>query len=80
MSYLATRTKQEATYQLSSDYKELLFAAKKLANHAIKLGSLGIGVSFLEWIASFAAMYAHFLFLSVSFVHNFIPRFFSMLN
>ncbi|KAA3463335.1 cold-regulated 413 plasma membrane protein 2-like protein [Gossypium australe] len=57
MSYLAMRTKQEATYQLSSDYKELVFAAKKLANHAIKLGSLGFGVSFLEWIASFAAIY-----------------------
>ncbi|MBA0634057.1 hypothetical protein Godav_025389 [Gossypium davidsonii] len=57
MGYLAMRTKQEATYQLSSDYKELVFAAKKLANHAIKLGSLGFGVSFLEWIASFAAIY-----------------------
>ncbi|MBA0698267.1 hypothetical protein Goari_021764 [Gossypium aridum] len=57
MSYLAMRTKQEATYQLSSDYKELVFAAKKLANHAIKLGSSGFGVSFLEWIASFAAIY-----------------------
>ncbi|KAB2088183.1 hypothetical protein F383_25954 [Gossypium arboreum] len=57
MSYLAMRTQQEATYQLSSDYKELVFAAKKLANHAIKLGSLGFGVSFLEWIASFAAIY-----------------------
>ncbi|KAI9181868.1 hypothetical protein LWI28_025509 [Acer negundo] len=37
--------------------EELLLAAKKLANHAIKLGGLGFGTSFLEWVASFAAIY-----------------------
>ena len=64
-SYLAMRTEQEASDLISSDFKELVFAAKKLANHAIKLGSLGFGTSFLEWIASFAAMYATlYLFLS----------------
>lgn len=57
-SFLAMRAEQEASDLISSDFKELVFAAKKLANHAIKLGSLGFGTSILEWIASFAAMYA----------------------
>ncbi|KAK8486669.1 hypothetical protein V6N13_080704 [Hibiscus sabdariffa] len=57
MSYLATRGKQETTHLMSSDFKELVFAAKKLANHAILLGSSGFGVSVFEWIASFAAIY-----------------------
>ncbi|KAL4348269.1 hypothetical protein GQ457_17G001760 [Hibiscus cannabinus] len=57
MSYLATRAKQETTHLMSSDFKELVFAAKKLANHAIVLGSSGFGVSVFEWIASFAAIY-----------------------
>ncbi|XVF45826.1 hypothetical protein PTKIN_Ptkin02bG0238000 [Pterospermum kingtungense] len=56
-SYLAMRTRQEAADLISSDIKELVFAAKKLANHTIKLGSLGFGTSFFEWIASFAAIY-----------------------
>ncbi|XP_022726109.1 cold-regulated 413 plasma membrane protein 2-like [Durio zibethinus] len=56
-TYLAMKTEQEASDLISSDFKELVFAAKKLANHAIKLGSLGLGTSFLEWIASFAAIY-----------------------
>ncbi|OMO92179.1 cold regulated membrane protein [Corchorus olitorius] len=51
------RTQQDASDLISSDFKELTFAAKKLANHAIKLGSLGFGTSFLEWVASFAAIY-----------------------
>ncbi|XVE48627.1 hypothetical protein DITRI_Ditri01bG0016800 [Diplodiscus trichospermus] len=55
--YLATRTTQEASDLISSDVKELVFAAKKLANHVIMLGSLGFGTSFFEWIASFAAIY-----------------------
>ncbi|XVE94102.1 hypothetical protein REPUB_Repub01dG0252100 [Reevesia pubescens] len=54
-SYLAMRTKQETIDLISSDFKDLIFATKKLANHAIKLGSFG--VTFLEWIASFAAIY-----------------------
>ncbi|OMO75293.1 Cold-regulated plasma membrane [Corchorus capsularis] len=56
-SYLAMRTQQDTSDLISSDFKELTFAAKKLANHAIKLGSLGFGTSFLEWVASFAAIY-----------------------
>ncbi|KAK3195596.1 hypothetical protein Dsin_026906 [Dipteronia sinensis] len=45
------------SFSISSDMEELVLAAKKLANHAIKLGGLGFGTSFLEWVASFAAIY-----------------------
>ena len=41
---------------LTSDFHDFTDAAMKLANHAIKLGGLGFGTTFLEWIASFAAM------------------------
>lgn len=57
-SYLAMRTEQETSDLIVSDIKDLSKAAKKLANHAIKLVGLGFGTSFLEWLASFAAMYA----------------------
>ncbi|XWS62482.1 hypothetical protein CRYUN_Cryun06bG0015100 [Craigia yunnanensis] len=56
-SYLAMRNEQEKSDLISSDYKELVFAAKKLANHVIKLGSFGFGTTFLEWFACFAAIY-----------------------
>ncbi|XP_022860978.1 cold-regulated 413 plasma membrane protein 2-like isoform X2 [Olea europaea var. sylvestris] len=56
-SYLAMKTDSVAANELiSSDLKEIGNAVKKLANHAVKLGSLGFGTIFLEWIASFAAM------------------------
>lgn len=42
---------------IDSDLKEIGIAAKKLANHAIMLGGIGFGTSFLKWIASFAAIY-----------------------
>ncbi|KAL9665414.1 hypothetical protein QQ045_020834 [Rhodiola kirilowii] len=41
----------------SSDWADLTTAAKNLALHAAQLGSLGFGTSFLEWVASFAAIY-----------------------
>ena len=41
---------------LASDFQDLTNAAKKLANHAVKLGGLGFGTTFLEWVAAFAAM------------------------
>jgi|UniRef100_A0A2N9HZQ3 hypothetical protein len=50
------KTDEGAGELLSSDVKDLVYAAKKLATHAIKLGSLGFGTSFLEWLAAFAAM------------------------
>ncbi|KAL5557194.1 hypothetical protein UlMin_039430 [Ulmus minor] len=42
---------------LNSDINELKIAAKRLINHATKLGGLGFGTSFLSWVASFAAIY-----------------------
>lgn len=55
-SYIAMKTDTMASEVLSSDFKELGQVAKKLANHAFKLGGLGFGTSFLAWVASFAAM------------------------
>lgn len=58
-SYLATRAGGVTSDLISSDMKELVVAAKKLADHsvdAIKLRGLGFGTTFLEWVASFAAM------------------------
>ncbi|KAJ6716702.1 COLD-REGULATED 413 PLASMA MEMBRANE PROTEIN 1-RELATED [Salix koriyanagi] len=57
-SYLAMRRDWEMESSLlASDFQDLTIAAKKLANHAIKLGGLGFGTTFLEWIAAFAAIY-----------------------
>ncbi|XP_055815748.1 cold-regulated 413 plasma membrane protein 2-like [Solanum dulcamara] len=57
-SYLAMKTESAvASNLIDSDLKEIGIAAKKLANHAIMLGGLGFGTSFLKWIASFAAIY-----------------------
>lgn len=57
-SYLAMKTEAAVASDLiDSDLKEIGIAAKKLANHAIMLGGLGFGTSFLQWIASFAAIY-----------------------
>lgn len=55
-SLIRMKTDEGAGELLSSDVKDLVYAAKKLATHAIKLGSLGFGTSFLEWLAAFAAM------------------------
>ncbi|KAL5790837.1 hypothetical protein ACOSQ2_005725 [Xanthoceras sorbifolium] len=51
------RSDREKSALISSDMEELVLAAKRLANHAIKLGGLGFGTSFLEWVASIAAIY-----------------------
>lgn len=56
-SYLAMKTDNAAASELiSSDLKEVGHAMKNLANHAIKLGGLGFGTSFLKWVAAVAAM------------------------
>jgi hypothetical protein len=57
-SYIRMKTDQVSNQLISSDLKEIGAAAKKLATHVISLGSLGFGTTFLEWIASFSAMYA----------------------
>ncbi|KAJ7967377.1 Cold regulated membrane protein [Quillaja saponaria] len=58
-NYLAMTTdlQQDLTQLINSDLKEMGQSAKKLANHAIKLGGLAFGTSFLEWVASIAAIY-----------------------
>ncbi|KAM1986563.1 hypothetical protein ACFX15_033932 [Malus domestica] len=56
-SYLKMMTESDAADLISNDFKVLGAAAKKLAGHAVRLGSLGFGTSFLKWVASFAAMY-----------------------
>ncbi|KAL2552090.1 Cold-regulated plasma membrane protein 2 [Forsythia ovata] len=54
MEYLAMKTDQE---MLNEDFNELKMAAKKLMNHAKKLGGLGFGTTILKWVSSFAAIY-----------------------
>lgn len=60
-SYLSMKTDEAATDLLTSDFKDIGYAAKKLANHAIMLGGLGIGTSIFKWIAFAAAVYVHFV-------------------
>lgn len=42
---------------IDSDINELKIAAQRLINHATKLGGLGFGTAFLQWVASFSAIY-----------------------
>ncbi|KAJ4966149.1 hypothetical protein NE237_017998 [Protea cynaroides] len=55
--YLVMKTDPTSSELINSDLKELGNAVKKLATHAMKLGSLSAGTTFLEWLASFAAIY-----------------------
>jgi len=58
--YLKMKTEADygaASELVSSDLKEIGNAMKKFANHAVKLGGLGFGTSFLKWVACFAAIY-----------------------
>ncbi|CAO2815119.1 unnamed protein product [Amaranthus hypochondriacus] len=56
--YLRMKTEDEiSTDQISTDLNEIANAAKKLASDAIKLGGLGFGTTFLQWVASFSAIY-----------------------
>uniref|UniRef100_A0A5B7AHD0 Cold-regulated 413 plasma membrane protein 2 n=1 Tax=Davidia involucrata TaxID=16924 RepID=A0A5B7AHD0_DAVIN len=56
-SYLAMKTDPTTNEFIASDLKDLGNAAKKLATHAIKLGGLGFGTTFLQWFATVAAIY-----------------------
>lgn len=51
------KTDPAANELLSSDLSELGRAAKKLATHVVRLASLGLGTTILEWVASFSAIY-----------------------
>lgn len=55
-SYLAMGTDTFGSDQISSDFSDLSNAARNLAVHAAQLASLGFGTTFLQWVASFAAM------------------------
>ncbi len=55
--FLAMTTDTDATDLIRSDFRDLGVAAKKLAVHATKLGSLGFGTAFLKWLACIAAIY-----------------------
>uniref|UniRef100_A0A9I9DPD3 Cold-regulated 413 plasma membrane protein 2 n=1 Tax=Cucumis melo TaxID=3656 RepID=A0A9I9DPD3_CUCME len=56
-NHLKMVTDSDAADLISSDLRELGNAARKLATHAVKLGASGFTASFLQWIASFAAIY-----------------------
>ncbi|KAF3672399.1 hypothetical protein FXO38_06140 [Capsicum annuum] len=56
MDYLAMKTDEDTNRLINEDLNELKLAAKKLLDHATKLGGLGFGTSLLKWFASFAAM------------------------
>lgn len=59
-NYLKMKTDSDfaaSSELISSDFKDIGNAMKKLANHAVKLGGLGFGTSFLKWVACFAAIY-----------------------
>lgn len=55
--YLAMKTDQASVDLINSDINELKIAAKRLLNHATRLGGLGFGTSFLSWLASISAIY-----------------------
>ncbi|XP_010906919.1 cold-regulated 413 plasma membrane protein 2 [Elaeis guineensis] len=60
MEYLAIKTEDGAAASIESDLRELGLAARKLANHAIKLGGgggIGFGTTFFKFLASIAAIY-----------------------
>ncbi|GMN29791.1 hypothetical protein TIFTF001_002571 [Ficus carica] len=55
--YLAMKTDPATADLIDSDINELKIAAQRLINHATKLGGLGFGTAFLQWVASFSAIY-----------------------
>ncbi|KAF8012453.1 hypothetical protein BT93_I0576 [Corymbia citriodora subsp. variegata] len=58
MDYLAMRTDSAVEDDLlSSDIHELRVAAKRLFDHATRLGGVHFGTTFLKWTASCAAIY-----------------------
>ncbi|EOA17441.1 hypothetical protein CARUB_v10005760mg [Capsella rubella] len=58
VEYLAMKTSDETTANLiNSDLDEFVAATKKLVKDVGMLGGLGFGTSFLQWAASFSAIY-----------------------
>lgn len=57
VDYLAMKSDDVDTVALvNSDVEELKIAAKKLFSDVSKLGGSAFGVSFVKWMACFAAM------------------------
>ncbi|KAI3946068.1 hypothetical protein MKX01_024824 [Papaver californicum] len=54
--YIKMKTDDKIAEILDSDFQDLKLAARKYADHAIKLGGLGIGTSFFQWLACFSAI------------------------
>ncbi|OAY78856.1 Cold-regulated 413 plasma membrane protein 2 [Ananas comosus] len=79
MAYLAMESDQVYGDLIESDLKEIGVAARRLANHAFRLGSgLGFGTTFLKFLASFAAIgeVGKWIALIVVVLRLFFPRHF----
>ncbi|THG19205.1 hypothetical protein TEA_019745 [Camellia sinensis var. sinensis] len=79
MEYLAMKTDHPApTQSMNSDMNELKIAAKRLINDATKVGGLGFGTSFLEWVSSFAAIgeFGKWVTFIAVVLRLFFPRYF----
>ncbi|KAI3837507.1 hypothetical protein MKW92_019571 [Papaver armeniacum] len=55
--YIQMKTDDKIAEILGSDFQDLKLAARKYVDHAIKLGGLGIGTSFFQWLACLSAIY-----------------------
>ncbi|KAI3830407.1 hypothetical protein MKX03_033519 [Papaver bracteatum] len=55
--FIAMKTDEKPTGLITSDLQDLKLAAKKFANDVIKLGGIGIGATFFQWVACVAAIY-----------------------
>ncbi|KAK6924288.1 Cold-regulated 413 protein [Dillenia turbinata] len=57
MEFLRMKTDPAADDLINADLVELKIAAKRLFDHAFKLGAVSTGTSFFKWLASFSAIY-----------------------
>ncbi|XP_013595754.1 PREDICTED: cold-regulated 413 plasma membrane protein 2-like [Brassica oleracea var. oleracea] len=57
VDYLAMKTDVDTVALVNSDVEELKIAAKKLLSDVTKLGGAAFDVSFVKWLACFAAIY-----------------------
>ncbi|KAH9606696.1 hypothetical protein KSS87_014904, partial [Heliosperma pusillum] len=56
MKYLRMKT-EDATSNDQMINNDITDTEKKLASHTIKLGGMGVGTLFFQWLASIAAMF-----------------------
>ncbi|KAJ0248868.1 Cold-regulated 413 plasma membrane protein 2 [Hirschfeldia incana] len=57
VDYLAMKSEVDTVALVNSDVEELKIVAKKLFSDVSKLGGSAFGVSFVKWMACFAAIY-----------------------